>query len=1005
MKRIESIPSSPGSEKDKRIAFLSKAGLGLPPEVPCLVKLPYTDFNRLLPEHADAARAFLVEYRKNGPKHKPEEAKHDIFRLLSQKRKTRDEALWAFEKPEVAHTFHNLLSHEPLLPAGIAQALLSHVSLASLDELWSHFNDRKLEKRMNSYLRRAGVPSVSEIPWLDHVTRADNVEYVRLMCQAGLAQEALDRAFSIALERQSMEVMKMLLAFGATTAACEDGICVRIQLGDASLARLLLSAHPAAVSLSTWRRCFSEGIVHRGKNLMSILLQSLSQRPGIVCGCLLLRALETGNFQVTAVILAYASSESRLGDFGQSACSLVSEIQSIESRYDFFVLLAGGGLVADYVSLRKELMADIEARHFPLVRLLVDADVALDVEPYNTVTYLVSKMDLDMLEWVQGGTYYTPAALALRSAPESTPESLLLRLVTLLAPRVLSGEPLDAFLVLAAHRQYAELAQMLLDLGASVEHDMACAIKTAVKMVDLSMLKILLQGPCSSNVLSSVLPVAMKIQSRLNRDYVVNALLCKGVIKQELGISLQTAVAEAGDIDSNLVRVLVEHGAPVEGIGDDTTNALLQAARRCNSGVVQLLSLAQPSLETFSKAVPIAFRARDSCGYDAVLETLKLLLEHGANGTPVHETLLAASIQDHQQDMVRVLVQYGADANFANGAPFDLALKAADGRLLEILCRGCPPSQASIVSVLYRAVDPLYYSLEALELLLGSGKSTGAALDASWDADKLRGNPNLNTIVPCFLRHGLDVNFRDGALVCFAVQETDINLLKHVISSGPNMKSLTEAFKLVTVIDSRQIEIEMMSILLNSAQSVEIGQSTELLKQTRTALFRDDFDGMRLLLQHKAAVDFDKGIAVRMAASAGHLKVLKSLLRYMPAVSTLHNACLAAAASDTLSSDRKRLVFISLLDAQSRELTEADHLSHLLAESVRTLPDHEELPALLIQRGAKAQLETLTVAMRISSQPLFKTLADEQNGITITEAYDMAWKAHEQEVLYAQLYT
>ncbi|KAI1746213.1 hypothetical protein F4680DRAFT_13424 [Xylaria scruposa] len=991
MEPIRSTPSSSVSSEDvRRLNFLSRAGLSPPVKVPCLVKLPLTDFNWSLPQHADPARALLVQYRTTGPERKPEEEKHDFFRLPHQKKRARDEASWTFKKREVAHTFNNLLLGEQLPPAGVAQALLSHVSLTSINELWCHFIDRKLEKSMDSFFKRGGVSSVPEITWLDRVARQDNADYIRLMCQAGVDQEALDRAFSIALARRSMEVMEMLLTFGATVSACQDEICKRIQLDDVPLAKLLLSAPPAAVTLSTWRRCFSEEIERGGKHLPSILLLCVSQRPSVICGPLLVKAFEAKNIQAAAALLAFASSENGLDEFSPSACSLVSDVQNADSRHNFFALLADAGLVVDCMVLRKELIADIKARHFPLVRVLVDAGVALDVEPYNSIAYIVSEMDIEMLEWVQGGKWSKPAAL-LNSAPEMTSEPLLLRLVTILMPHGLEGKPLDIFLVRAARKQYAELTRLLVDLEASVEYDAACAIKAAVSNADSIILDILLQGSCSPNALSSALPIAMRTQPRPTRHYIVSALVSKGVLEQELGISLQALVAETGDIDLDLVRLLVEHGALVEGVGNDTSNALLQVARRCNPAALKLLCSAKPELKTFSKAVPIAFEARDTCGHDAMLETLRLLLKHGANGTPVHQTLLAAVKEGHRQDVVGLLLKHGADANFHDGAPFDLALKAANLSLLELLCLDCPPNKASIASVLYRAIDPLCYNPDALELLLGSAKFPGAALDELWDADKLHGNPNLNTIVPCFLRHGLDVNLQDGTLLCFAVEEVDVNLLAHILSFRPSTTSLTEAFKLTPNIEARRFQIEMMSMLLERAQSVEIGQSKGLLQQTYPA-FEGDFEGLRLLLGHKATVDFDDGIAVQVAASAGHIRVLDYLLDYMPTISTLQRACLAAA-STTLSSDQKNLIFNSLLNARNRELTEANRMSHLLAKSVRRLPSHVQLPVLLISRGVKIQFHTLMVAMRTSSPHLFEALVDMQDPTTITEIFREAKNA------------
>ncbi|KAF2733343.1 hypothetical protein EJ04DRAFT_272997 [Polyplosphaeria fusca] len=968
----------------KTTASLRKAGLDIPPAVSCLV-LPSAISFQSLPDHADQARALLVQQRITDPKYRhPNRQVRDIFRGSEKKREIRDSTLWTFSKHEVACTFNQLLSRTPLVHPGVAQAVLSHASVASLHDLWPHLDNPKLEKKQKDPSKAPTTFLAPGFNWLDHVAAQGNLDYIRLMHQAGLLQPALDRAFAMALERHAMDVMELLLASGAVASGCQDRIRELFQKDDIALASLLLSAPTHAMSISAWHHCLGDKIAEGATQPPSLLLLCLANRPSIVCGPLLLRALDSRNFQAAAALLALADQESRLSDVAQSACELASKVEDVARRLDFYMLLADSGLIVDSDVARKELMIDVKGRHLLLVQLLVGAGVVLDLEPYNAVAYAVTQMDFNLLESLKKGKFHTTAALALNFAPKSAAELELLRLIEILEPQGLHGEPLDTLLIRAARKKESILADRLLNLGASVEYQKACAIRASLAKADFSMLKILLRGPCSATALSSTLPVALNLQRRHDRRKAFEALIEKGVVERELGVSLQSLMAERGDIDLDLVHFLLQRGAPANDV--TTTRAVMQAARICHVPILSTLCGTGPTAETLSNAVPVAFRARQVCGYQAALEAITLLLERGAAGIAVHETLLAAAIEDDQFEIVRVLVKHGADANFANATALEVAIQSPSLKLLEIICSACSPTQNSIECVIYTAIDPENYKLDGLNLLLRSSKSVGRALDRAWDTARLRENPNFTAIIPCFLKHGMSVDLHGGLLPCFAIRESNIPLLRSILLSRPSVRSLATAFEFATGVSTRDAELETTRLLLESAQSSEIGQSSGLLRQTHFAC-RGDFAGLKLLLRHKADVDFDNGIAVRVAASTGNFNALYYLLECGPAVSTLHRACLDAAKSDKLSDSQRHAVLECLLNARDRELTEANHMSRLMNDCIAQLPEHTELPLMLIARGVNVRLDTLMVAARSSPRQVFLELTHGQPTSAVTEVF------------------
>lgn len=266
---------------DRRIAaILHEAELSPPQRIPALAEPDVRDFEASLPSNIDEARLLLVQQRISEPGYRqPDQQKRHVFRSKKRKEAKCNTANWVFTKHEVAKVFDELFSRVTLPVPGIAQALLSHASVASVEELWYHFYDPKLEKRTESRskkLRSSALPKsissvvlktrssvalettsamVPEITWLEEVCGRENLEYIRLMCQAGLGQDALDRAFKIALSKHSMDAMEVLLSFGAVaSAACQEAIRERVKLHDVALVRLLLSA-PSVMSVEAWQSC------------------------------------------------------------------------------------------------------------------------------------------------------------------------------------------------------------------------------------------------------------------------------------------------------------------------------------------------------------------------------------------------------------------------------------------------------------------------------------------------------------------------------------------------------------------------------------------------------------------------------------------------------------------------------------------------------------------------------------------------------------------------------
>lgn len=931
------------------------------------------------------ARLLLVQQRKSAPEYRsPELQMRHIFRTKKRKELKSKEENWKFSKHEIAELFHSLLTQTPLPRSGLAKALLYHAQPTSIDELWCHLHDRKLENRMK---RRFGRRSTSEpiplITWLDTVTLQGNLGYIQLLCENRLGGDPINHAFGLALaSKLSLIGIETLLEFGAIAFPFQDLVRGYVGRKDDAFVQLLLS-YPAAMTVESWRYCMGpqlQGVNNDGeKEHPYILAMCLTKLSGVACGSMIIDALESQNVPAVELLLDSMSSGEDLTKIHERACQLACHIPDHTLRTDCFAILSQSQFLRDRLVLREELMRNIKARQLSLVRILVDTNVKLDVHPNDAMHLVASQLDLETLVILRDGNFSPPASRILQYVHESASEADVLRVIEILSPRGLEGQPLSWRLIIAVRKEQPQVVAKLLEYGASVEYERASAIKLALVHADSKILNMLISRSCSPEILSAAIPTAIALEPRPSRQRAMEVLLLKGLPMQQLRDPLHSLVCEDGVVDYELIQSLLQHRAPVDANGNDAIGPVTIAAVKGDLRLLRMLCKARPKPDTLSTAVPVALKLIHTLGFDVSIEAMKILLQHGARGIPVHQTLVASIDDDYDRNsklrMVSLLLEHGADPNHATGASYVAAVGQSNLELLVTLCAACVPNQASLQSVLPIVIHPQHYSAGALEALLESSSYAAASINSCWASEAFRetlsDHPHLLEIVSYCFRHGMDVDVGDGIILCFAIQEVNFEVLERTLSASPNPASLENAFCVAKEIENRNVQLELLQLLLEQAGSAEIGQSGELFTETAIAL-DGDLAGLHLLLYHKAMVDYDDGKAVLLAAAEGSVDVLDLLLLARPAESTIKVACLLVAKVENLSLDQKLITLQHLLTANGGILAET--ASELLTESVVRLPEFGELPRLLLARGAIVEYAALETALETACSDLFLLL-------------------------------
>ncbi|KAK1826197.1 Serine/threonine-protein phosphatase [Podospora conica] len=487
-----------------------------------------------------------------------------------------------------------------------------------------------------------------------------------------------------------------------------------------------------------------------------------------------------------------------------------------------------------------------------------------------------------------------------------------------------TGRIVSDALVAAASDGDLVLAAILMENGASVEHQEGQAIVAASASGSHEVLETLLAGKDSAKpeTLEKCFQAATQVGDLERRAGVFRLLLAEGVSGVVVDAELVSA-AKFGQDGENLVALLLEYGANVDY---NSGEAIWNATRSAMMGSLKMLlginrigeKQTRPSEATLLRAL----KASRKLGQDPRYQVIDWLFQAGLPASEEINTALNRAVKDEPDlRLVQLLLKHGASPA-ANGC--ESLINAAQSLQADILAvfLDAPILPKDISWAFRQAFTPETASswlsgegFQVAQMLLtrgAEGDCLSLALSAAIDNCGTDNDTMARRFAELLLQHKADVNYEYGLVVQKAAHRADPELIELVLHGRPNSLAVSMAFPYL--FDSDLSEDETLRLV-------------ELF-----AYYHDGEERLDPLFSHPTS---DPVIFRALTKFPRSLKILQALLD----AGYYHDHMTTLRVSDDIDQDEKvSLLFWALFQPQKR-------VSSAIIE-------------LLIQRGAKVNFGT-----------------------------------------------
>lgn len=580
---------------------------------------------------------------------------------------------------------------------GVADALI-----AKLLHVGGNLNVSNAKGKTGLLSRRRSIESMERSRILQKAVEHRQTDMVAVLVQHA-DPLTLDAALPLAMRSGDLAMVSLLLQRGANTTQTQDAQDAFRQMcivgGQAELVGLILQSEgrpsPSWLSVALVDAA-RKGCLHTVLRLSRASADGEYNR-----GEALKTAIAQCRVDIALAILTGAKPPNSGGQAVMESFAQLLEHTTIgpNEKMALTEALLCAGASGDPVALA--LSQACATEFYDMVGLLVSYGASVEYQDASTLRHAISRGQSSLVQLLLTETsalspFY--ASECVKSIPKTiTPGDRYAMLNTLLLKGA-GGSALHDALIDAVHAGDLHSAELLLTPQfpggppgslhdsrngprntayvrhevASVDHKNGLALSTAVKMGSLPMVKQLLAGKPSAQMLDQVFPLVYDLKSP-DRYHIAECFLAAGVSRPCISAALHKAIEEQPPRrDETFINLLLRHNADVnfnDGAG------ILSAITIRDVSLLETLLSSRPSPQTMAAAVARAMTVDDK---RVRYEMVKLLIRAGAGGegTEVSEALVQIlPIKPVDVPLVTLLLERGrADANFNKGLPVALGV-------------------------------------------------------------------------------------------------------------------------------------------------------------------------------------------------------------------------------------------------------------------------------------------------------------------------------------------
>ncbi|KLJ06442.1 hypothetical protein EMPG_10167 [Blastomyces silverae] len=751
-------------------------------------------------------------------------------------------------------------------------------------------------------LQNGGDPNFCQQAFLAAVARGDT-QLVELLLSAEkrMAASCLDQALPSAVATGTLDLVVALLKSGAdgnVPGALESAV----RAGNVNIvAAFILADHPPSNTSLDDAVELALNEIASGSDLQRTLLEIL------LCGGAntevvsrsLVKAVELNDEQIVSLFVRYGASVTfnsadaiiraiQMGNTnllaslfsaridGQHASHILTMFPKIASNIPASKQLAIISTLvergASGYALHPCLVDAVQRNHYDIVEYLVNKHASVDYDNAEALCCVVASVSLPLFELLLKGCPSKESLQRCFPLLEAVPSKPRLVMAERLLAAGAKGVEVENALAKAVMSDFTmEKEPLIYEFvrhGIDVNVKGGKCFREAAGAGDVGALNILLKGVPSPAALAQGIIPALNLPNSDLRFTVLDLLVSAGARGPPVDEGLLYVINEK-PVDIPLLQLLLDKG--IADVNSNNGKPIELATKQGNSDLLRLLLTYNPSHTSLNIAFPIALSLQD-CALQ--YNMCHRLLAAGIKGETLDSGLVTAQKQSWSHpSLVELLLKYGANVNFKNGAVVRKAIKNSDDKQLEILVSHAPSTDTLSVALDMVLKMDTSAKHHMAKILLEAGRGRMPQIINKFLAEAVRLKSDVS-FVKLILGFGASVNDEHGQAIRLSIETRSFDIMTLLLTQDVTTEALETAFHSSWALQGDERYQYISKILQAGYDGPHIHGALAEAVQERPA----DAETLKLLLKHGASVHHSSNLPLLHAAMSMDAAILKLLL-------------------------------------------------------------------------------------------------------------------------------